>query len=60
MFVQWLARPLDDKDRDVGRKRKKHELHLAEVQRLRRNVLDDFARSVMRMEASLPNSQLSH
>jgi len=60
MFVQWIARPLDDKDREVGRSRKARELHLAELQRLRRNVLDDFARSVMRLEASMPNSQLSH
>jgi hypothetical protein len=60
MFVQWIARPFDDKDGEVGRNRKARELHLAELQSLRRNVLDDFARSVMRLEASMPNSQLSH
>jgi hypothetical protein len=60
MFVQWLARPFDEKGREIGRKRSSRELQLAELQRLRRNVLDDFTRSVMRLEAALPNSQLSH
>lgn len=60
MFVQWLARPFDEKGREIGRKRTARELELAEIQRLRRNVLDDFTRSVMRLEAALPNSQLSH
>jgi hypothetical protein len=59
MFVQWLARPSGEKDGEIGGKRRKRELHLAELQRLRRNVLDDFTRSVMRLEAALPNSQLS-
>ena len=59
MFVQWLARPFGEKDGEIGGKRQKRELHLAELQRLRRNVLDDFTRSVMRLEAALPNSQLS-
>lgn len=60
MFVQWLARPFGESDGEIRGKRKHRELHLAELQRLRRNVLDDFTRSVMRLEAALPNSQLGH
>jgi GTPase SAR1 family protein len=60
MFVQWLARPFGESDREIGGRREQRELHLAELQRLRRNVLDDFTRSVMRLEAALPNSQLGH
>lgn len=59
MFVQWLARPFE-KDRAISSRRKHGELKLAEIQRLRRAVLDDFARAVMRLEAALPNSQLTH
>jgi GTPase SAR1 family protein len=60
MFVEWLARPFGAGDGEIGGKRKQRELHLAELQRLRRNVLDDFTRSVMRLEAALPNTQLGH
>ena len=60
MFVQWLARPFDEKGREITRKRSSRELQLAELQRLRRNVLDDFTRSAMRLEPAPPNSQLSH
>ena len=60
MFVQWLARPFGASEGEIGGKRKQHELHLIELQRLRRNVLDDFTRSVMRLEAALPNTQLGH
>jgi hypothetical protein len=60
MFVEWLARPFGTGDGEIGGKRRQRELHLAELQRLRRNVLDDFTRAVMRLEAALPNSQLGH
>jgi hypothetical protein len=60
MFVHWLSRPFDREDQEIGRKRNRRELQLAELERLRRNVLDDFTRSVMRLEAVMPNSQLSH
>jgi hypothetical protein len=59
MLVQWLARPFDQQERP-GRSRRQREGQLAEFQRLRRAVLDDFTRAVMRLEAALPNSQLSH
>jgi hypothetical protein len=60
MFVHWLSRPFDQEDQEIGRKRHRRELQLTELERLRRNVLDDFTRSVMRLEAVMPNSQLSH
>jgi hypothetical protein len=59
MFVGWLARPFGEQDQAIGKRRETHELQLAEIQRLRRAVLDDFARAVMRLEDALPNSQLS-
>jgi hypothetical protein len=35
------------------------ERQLADLQRLRTDVLDDFRKTVLRLEAVLPNSQLS-
>lgn len=51
VLLDWLSRP--------GEGDARGERQVAELHRLRRIVLDDFTRAVMRLEATLPNSQLS-
>jgi hypothetical protein len=51
MFVDWMDSPPSSNgrvDRDLG-----------DLQSVRRAVMEDFTRSVLRMEASFPNSQLT-
>jgi hypothetical protein len=58
LFLEWLARPSSDQGA-LSRARTSLEQQVAELQRLRANVMEDFKRTVLRLEAVLPNSQLS-
>jgi hypothetical protein len=58
LFVEWMIRP-SAQDVHIGEIRKRLEVQQAERQRLRATVMEDFKRTVLRLEASLPNSELS-
>jgi hypothetical protein len=58
LFIEWLARPSSG-NQPLGQARTGMERQLADLQRLRTDVLDDFRKTVLRLEAVLPNSQLS-
>jgi hypothetical protein len=58
LFLEWLARPSGEEGA-LSRARTSLEQQVAELQRLRGSVMEDFRRTVLRLEAVLPNSQLS-
>ena len=58
LFIEWLARPASG-NQPLGQARTAMERQLADLQRLRTDVLDDFRKTVLRLETVLPNSQLS-
>jgi GTPase SAR1 family protein len=58
LFLEWLARPSTEEGA-LNRARTSLEHQVAELQRLRVSVIEDFKRTVLRLEAVLPNSQLS-
>jgi hypothetical protein len=58
LFLDWLARPADG-DQRLSHTRTKLEEEAARLQQLHRTVIEDFRRAVLRLEAVLPNSELS-
>lgn len=59
LFMEWMARPLDEKGKRMAQTRNAVEREVAERQRLRGIVMDDFNRTVLKLEAILPQSELS-
>ena len=60
MFVESMVRrPLRDKGKRFEQAREEAERTLSVQQRLRGRVIDDFERRVMRLEARLPQSEIS-
>jgi hypothetical protein len=58
LFVEWLLRPSADQGR-LRQIRNSFEQQLADLQRVRGLVMEDFKKTVVRLEALLPNSELS-
>jgi hypothetical protein len=58
VFVEWLRGPRQEQP-DPGAAPTASAAQLADVQRVRGRVLDDFNKTILRMDALLPNAQLS-
>ena len=59
LFLEWMARRSPENGAH-GQVRADLETQLAARQRLRATVLNDFKKTVLRLEAALPNSELSN
>jgi hypothetical protein len=57
LFLEWMGRP--SAQNGLGEARGELERKMAARQRLRATVMEDFQKSVLRLEAALPNSELS-
>ena len=58
LFLEWMVRP-SNSNGQLAAARNAHELQVAELQRLRGRVVDDFTRAVLRLEATFPSNELS-
>jgi hypothetical protein len=58
LFLEWLAGPSNG-NQGLSRARDDLERQSADFRRLRGAVIEDFRRTVLRLEAVLPNSELS-
>ena len=59
LFVEWLAPTTSQNGRKSGAARDEAEREIATRQRMHAIVMDDFKRTVLRLEAVLPQSELS-
>jgi hypothetical protein len=59
MFFDLAAQPYRDKASKIADDRKTGELQLELFQRAQQSVLEDFTKTVLRLEAIFPNSQLA-
>jgi hypothetical protein len=57
-YMQWMAAPLEDIDNALTETDDAAKQSLAQLQRLRSLVMEDFERTVQRLEATLPQSEL--
>ena len=57
-YMQWMAAPLEDIDNALTETDDATKQSLAQLQRLRSLVMEDFERTVQRLEATLPQSEL--
>ena len=57
-YMQWMAAPLEDIDNALKETDDAAKQSLAQLQRLRSLVMEDFERTVQRLEATLPQSEL--
>jgi hypothetical protein len=57
-YLQWMAAPLDFTTKELEQQSDKTNRELAQLQHLRALVMEDFDRTVVRLEASLPQSEL--
>lgn len=57
-YLQWMAAPLDVTAQELEKQRDAAAREFAQLQHLRALVMADFDRTVLRLEASLPQSEL--
>ena len=57
-YLQWMSAPLDVTAQELEKQRDIAKRELAQLQHLRALVMADFDRTVLRLEATLPQSEL--
>jgi hypothetical protein len=57
-YLQWMSAPLDVTAQELEKQSKTATRELAQLQHLRALVMADFDRTVLRLEAALPQSEL--
>ncbi len=59
IYMGWMTKPLGLRAEQIAKIRDAGERNIAQRQRLRKLLLEDFDRTVLKLEANLPRSELS-